>query len=189
MPGRRRRFGDRILEVVHVGEAGHAGPDHLGAAEPRAEPDEVGADELALDRHHVAHQPDVEPQIVGQPAQQRHRHVRVRVDQPRHHHAAAAIDGLGGRVARARRARRRRCCRPRSATAPGRCTVNCGSIVRTVALVRRRSQLAGMTADYHRDSFDVEAESRSGHRREPERGDQREHRAADRHRIDLSYWR
>ena len=33
---------------------------------------------------HVAHQPDVEAQIVSQPAQQRHRHVRVRVDQPRH---------------------------------------------------------------------------------------------------------
>ena len=71
--GRGRGFGDRLLEVVHVGEAGHAGPDHLGAAEPRAEPDEVGADERPLDRHHVAHQPDVEPQIVGEAAQQRHR--------------------------------------------------------------------------------------------------------------------
>ena len=63
------RLGDRILEVIHVGEAGHAGANHLGAAELRAEPHELRADELALDRHHVAHQPDVEPQIVGEPAQ------------------------------------------------------------------------------------------------------------------------
>ena len=73
-------------------------PDRIISAQPslRAERDEVGADELPLDRHHVAHQPDVEPQIVGQPAQQRHRRVRVRVDQARHHDAAAAVDGLGG---------------------------------------------------------------------------------------------
>ena len=38
---------------------------------------------------------------------------------------------------------------PAIATALDRCTMNCGSIVRTVALVRRRSQMAGMTADYH----------------------------------------
>ena len=141
--GRRRGFRDRVLEVVHVGEAGHAGPDHLGAAEPRAEPDEVGTDERPLDRHHVAHQPDVEPQVVGEAAQQRHRHVRVRVDQARHDDAAAAVDRLGGRDRPARPGptatiespvdRRR---------APGRWTVNCGSIVRTRALVSSRSQVA-----------------------------------------------
>ena len=68
--------------------------------ELRAEPDELGADELALDRHHVAHQPDVEPQVVGESAQQRHRHVRVRVDEPRHDDAAAAVDRLGRLVGR-----------------------------------------------------------------------------------------
>ena len=31
--GGGRRLGDRVLEVVHVGEAGDARPDHLGAAE------------------------------------------------------------------------------------------------------------------------------------------------------------
>ena len=93
-----RRLRDRILEVVHVGEAGDAGSDHLRAAELRTERDEVGVHELALDRHHVAHQPDVEAQIVGEPAQERHRRVRVRVDEPRHHDASAAVDRLGGRV-------------------------------------------------------------------------------------------
>ena len=93
-----RRLRDRILEVVHVGEGGDAGPDHLGAGELGAERDEVGAHEFALDRHHVAHQPDVEAQIVGEPAQERHRRVRVRVDEPRHHDASAAVDRLGGRV-------------------------------------------------------------------------------------------
>ena len=60
--------------------------------------DELGADELALDRHHVAHQPDVEPQIVGEPAQQRHRHVRVRVDEPGQDDASAAVVPLDGVV-------------------------------------------------------------------------------------------
>ena len=138
MPAVGRRLGDRLLEVVHVGEAGHAGPDHLGAAEPRAEPDEVGADELALDRHHVAHQPDVEPQIVGEPAQQRHRHVRVRVDQARHHDAAAAVDPFGRLVHR--RVRPDRDDRvTRHGDGARLIPVNCASIVSTVAFSRRTS--------------------------------------------------
>jgi hypothetical protein len=59
--GRGRGFGDRLLEVIHVGEAGDAGPDHFGAAKARTQPDEIRADECPFDRHHVAHQPDVEP--------------------------------------------------------------------------------------------------------------------------------
>ena len=102
--GGGRGFGHGLLEVVHVGEARSARADHLGAREPGAERDELRRHELALDRHHVAHQPDVEPQIVREAAQERHRRVRVGVDQARHHDAAAAVDGLGGLVARLDRA-------------------------------------------------------------------------------------
>ncbi len=97
--GRGDRFGDRVLEVIHVGEAGDARPDHFGAGQARAEPDEVRTHELALDGHHVSHQPDVQPQVVGQPAYERHRRVRVCVDEPRHHDAATAVPRLGCGVA------------------------------------------------------------------------------------------
>ena len=109
-------------------------PERIISAQPSRVPsrDEVGADELALDRHHVAHQPDVEAQIVGEAAQQRHRHVRVRVDQARHDDAAAAVDASRRRRRRAPRARPRRSSRPRSPRAPPRWTVNRSSIVRTV---------------------------------------------------------
>ena len=75
-------------------------PDRIISAQPSRVPsrDEVGADERPLDRHHVAHQPDVEPQVVGEAAQQRHRHVRVRVDQSGHDDAAAAVDRLAGLI-------------------------------------------------------------------------------------------
>ena len=90
------RFRDRLLEVVHVGEAGDAGANHLGAAKAGAESDEVRAHELTLDRQHVSHQPDVEAQVVSQPPEQRHRHVRVRIDEAGHHDPPAAVDGLPG---------------------------------------------------------------------------------------------
>ena len=72
-------------------------PERIISAQPSSVPSahEIGRHELALDRHHVAHQPDVEPKIVGETAQQRHRHVGVRVDQAGHHDAAAAVDPFG----------------------------------------------------------------------------------------------
>jgi hypothetical protein len=96
-PGVGRGLRDRFLEVVHVGKAGDARPDHLRAAEMRAEADELGRDELPFDRHHVAHQPDVQPEIVGQAAQQRHRRMGVGIDQAGHHDASAAVERLGRR--------------------------------------------------------------------------------------------
>ena len=95
-----RSLGDDFLEVVHVREAGRARPDHLRAAQVRAERDKIRPDELALDRHHVAEQPDVEPQVVGQTAQHRHRDVGVRVDEAGHHYAAGTVDRLLGLVIR-----------------------------------------------------------------------------------------
>ena len=116
-------------------------PDRIISAQARLVPsrDEIGADELALDRHHVAHQPDVEPQVVGEAAQQRHRRVRVGVDEARHDHAPAAVDRLGRFVLVPDLAdgENRACA---IATDPDAYTVNCSSIVRTCALVSRRSQ-------------------------------------------------
>ena len=89
-----------VLEVVHVGKAGRAGADHLGAGQLGAQMHEFGGNELALHRHHVAEQPHVQAQVVGQAAQQGHRRVAVRVDQPRHQHLAAAVDDLGRRELR-----------------------------------------------------------------------------------------
>ena len=92
--GSCRRLGDRVFEVIHVGKAGGAGANHLGARQPGAERDEIGADELALDGHHVAHQPDIETQVVGQTPKQRHRRMRVRIHEPGHDHASAAGHGF-----------------------------------------------------------------------------------------------
>ncbi len=49
---------------------------------------------MAFDRHHVPEQPDVQPQVVGQPAQKRHRRMRVGVDEGGHQDRSAAIDGF-----------------------------------------------------------------------------------------------
>ncbi len=92
--GRRRRFGHRLFEVVHVREAGGPRADHLRAGEPRAERDELRPHELALHRHHVAHQPDVKAQVICQAAQECHRHMGVGVDQTGHEDFAIAIDYL-----------------------------------------------------------------------------------------------
>jgi hypothetical protein len=88
--GRRHRF----LEVVHVGEAGCARSDHLRAGEAGAELDEVGTDELALDRHHVTEEPDIEAQVVGHASQQRHWRMRVCVDKARHDNPPRTVDRL-----------------------------------------------------------------------------------------------
>ena len=92
-----RGAGHAVLEVVHVGETGDAGADHLGAGQLGAQVHEFGGNELALHRHHIAEQPHVQAQVVSQAAQQGHRRVAVRVDQPRHQHLAAAVDDLGCR--------------------------------------------------------------------------------------------
>ena len=59
-------------------------PDRIISAHASVVPerDEVGPDEGAFHRHHVPEQPDVEAKIVGEATQQRHRRVRVGVDEP-----------------------------------------------------------------------------------------------------------
>ena len=130
-------------------------PERIISAQASSVPrrHELGRDELALDRHHVAHQPDVQAQVVGQAAQQRHRRVGVRVDQAGHQHLAAAVDDLG---------RRKLCAQLRlgpdrhdvivlTATAPGSYWVIVASMVRTRALVMSSVALFDMVM-----SLDVE---------------------------------
>ena len=113
MPASAVAWATLILEVVHVGEAGDAGADHLGAGQLGAQAHEIRRDELALHRHHVAQQPHVQAQVVGQAAQQGHGRVGVGVDQPGHQHPAAAVDHLERleiALATRFRGRPRRCC-------------------------------------------------------------------------------
>ncbi len=84
----------RLFEVIHVRKASDAAADHLGAGQQRAQTHEFGRNEFPLDRHHVAQQPDVQPAVVGQAAQQRHGRVGVSVDQARDEGLAATVDDL-----------------------------------------------------------------------------------------------
>jgi len=90
--------GDFRFVVVHIREAGCAAADHLRAGQERAIVAEFRADKLAFNGHHISHEPDVEPQVIGQAAQKGHRHVRVGVDQARHDDLTATLDGLSGGI-------------------------------------------------------------------------------------------
>ena len=78
--------------------AKHVVPERIISAHERRVPrrDEVRADECPFDGHHVTHQPDIEPEVVGKTPQQRHRGVCMRVDEPRHDHPALTIDDVDG---------------------------------------------------------------------------------------------
>ena len=92
-------------EVVLVG-AGGAAAQHLGDGQRGAVGDEFRADQRRLDRPDVFLQPDLQRQIVGDAAQQRHRIVRMGVDQPGDQHGLRPRHGLGRREARTRLGRR-----------------------------------------------------------------------------------
>src|SRR3546814_188324 len=85
---------------LHVGEevvlvdAGGAAAEHLRDRQGDAVGDEVRADHRALDRPDVLLQPDLQRQVVGDAAQQRHRVVGVAVDEAGHQRAVRAADGL-----------------------------------------------------------------------------------------------
>ena len=89
---------DIFFEIIHVAKGRHPAADELRTGQRRPQPDELRRDELTLHWHHIAHQPHVQAQVIGQTAQQRHRDMRMRVDQPGHQDLAAAIDGLIGGV-------------------------------------------------------------------------------------------
>ena len=94
---------DPVLEIVHVGDRGDPAHDHLERREPAAGDHHLCRDELALDRQDVAEQPVVD--VFAEAAEQRHRHMAVRIDHPRHDEVAAAIHDLLARHGRRRIAR------------------------------------------------------------------------------------
>ena len=87
-------FGNDIFEVVHVGERRHASANLLRRRQPRAPADKFLGHIFGFRREDVFPQPLVERHIVAQPAKQRHRHVRVPVNETRQHEFPFGIDGL-----------------------------------------------------------------------------------------------
>ena len=99
-PGLGGGFGDFLFKVVHVGKGRDARADEFRGGDLSAEVNEFRRDEFAFHRHDVAQQPDIQPQVVGEAAQQCHGHVGVGVDQAGGKHLAAAVVGFGRGVSR-----------------------------------------------------------------------------------------
>ncbi len=82
-PASRVAFGDLLLEVVHVGIRGRPRLDHLERGQPGADAHELRRHRLGFGGKDVLLEPLHQRQIVGEPAVEHHRRVRVRVDQAR----------------------------------------------------------------------------------------------------------
>ena len=96
--GGRLHVGEEVILV----DAGGAATEHLGDRQGDAVGDEVRADHGRFDRPDVLLQPDLQRQVVGDAAQQRHRIVRMRVHQARDQRRIRARHRLARREARAR---------------------------------------------------------------------------------------
>jgi len=83
----------RLGEKIHVVEARNASSQHLGACEQSPVRDELRRHVARLGRPDVLIEPARECAVVGQPAHQRHRRMRVRVDEPGNQHVLGEIDG------------------------------------------------------------------------------------------------
>ncbi len=70
-------------EEIHIVEAGHSAPDHLGARQQRPLEHELLGHVLGFGRPDVLSEPLHQRQIVGQAAHQRHGRMRVQIDQAR----------------------------------------------------------------------------------------------------------
>ena len=85
---------DGILEVVHIAVGGRAAANHFGESEPCADAHELFGNILRFSREDVFRQPLLQIKIVCQPAKERHRHVRVAVDETGNDDLAARINRL-----------------------------------------------------------------------------------------------
>ena len=94
--GGQGRLERRLGEEVHVVEASDAAAQHLGAGEERAVLHERGRDMLHLRGPDMSFEPAHQRQVVGQAAHQRHRGVRMGVDQPGDQRVLAQVDFLIG---------------------------------------------------------------------------------------------
>ena len=92
--GLERRLERGIGKEIHVVEARDAAAQHLGAGGKRAIAHKLGGDMALLGRPDVLLEPAHQRQVVGQPAHQRHRCVRVRVDQPGDEDVLGELDAL-----------------------------------------------------------------------------------------------
>ncbi len=86
-------LGNRVRVVVHVDERRRPAANHLPARELGPDAHEFCVDELDLGREDVVVEPVHERQVVGDAAQQRHRGMRVAVDEPRHDDPIGAWQG------------------------------------------------------------------------------------------------
>ena len=76
---------------VHVVEARRAAANQLRDPKPRTDAHVLG-DEVVFERLDALEQPRPEREIVGIVAHQRHRQMRVRVDEARQHDAIVALE-------------------------------------------------------------------------------------------------
>src|SRR5574341_2256853 len=79
-PCRGSSGSDAVFKVVHVIEGGNARLYHLRAGQSCPKLNKVWVDELTLNRHHVANQPDIQPPVICQASQQGHRRMSMSVD-------------------------------------------------------------------------------------------------------------
>jgi hypothetical protein len=95
-------LGTGVREEIHVVEAGRAATDHLRHGQIHAIEAELARDVRAFGWPDVVLQPVHQRQVVGQPAQQGHRRMRVDIDQSRQHGVLRQIERLLRLEARAR---------------------------------------------------------------------------------------
>jgi hypothetical protein len=101
--GSEHRLGRRRGKEVHVVETGDAATQHFGAGQQGTVMDELRRNVLRLGRPDVLLQPLHQGQVVGEAAQQRHRRVRVQIDESRDQHMllqglAAARQETAGQI-------------------------------------------------------------------------------------------
>jgi hypothetical protein len=88
-----------LFEVIHVGIGRGAGLDHLERRQSRAGANELRRDRFRFGREDVLLQPFHEREIVGEPAVQHHRRMRMRIDQAGKHDLTGGVDCVAPAVA------------------------------------------------------------------------------------------
>ncbi len=95
---RFRRARNLLFEVIHVGVGGRPRLNHFEGRQARPRADELRGHGLGFRGKDVLRQPFHQPHVVGQPAVQHHRRVRVGVDQPRHEQSIFQPFDLDARI-------------------------------------------------------------------------------------------
>ena len=93
-------FGHRLLEVIHVADGADATTNQFGQGQPGASPYEGRIDVHRLGGEDRVLEPIIEILIVGEAAEQGHRHMGMTVDQARDHGPAGRVDPFAGAMGR-----------------------------------------------------------------------------------------